>query len=90
MSDIPETLGEALSPVPAAPNLHQRAILGALRTIDILLITTLTAIPIWWMFDVSKTQSVIAIAMSVCVLKGVLVFQRRKIHSTEVTCITLV
>lgn len=81
MSDTVETLGEALRPSQkiTALGLRQRAAVWLLHLLSILLITTLTTIPIWWLVSEPKTSAVIVVAGSVCTLWGVLAVQRHKV-----------
>ena len=80
MTDNPDTLGEALSKLQSstAPSLGQRAFLGGHNTVNVLLFTILTAIPVWWAVKEPKTEAVATAAIVVCALWVLLRFRRRK------------
>ncbi len=83
MTDNPKTLGEALNKLPSstAPSLGQRVVLGVLNTVNVLLLTILTAIPVWWAVGDPQTEAVATTAIVVCALWVVTRLQRRKVQN---------
>lgn len=82
MDKHPNTLGEALTAYAgaAAPRRGQKVILGIFTALNIVLITALTTLPVWWVTSTPKTETFVAVALAICALWALLTVQRRRVR----------